>query len=90
MTEINFSSEDARALAFPQHNAIIIMTLIANYIIKRTLIDNGCSTNVIFLHALQEMQIPETQIVKKFTTLIGFNGEQRQALGELNLSIYCE
>lgn len=36
------------------------------------------------------MHVPDTQIVKKLTTLIGFSGEHKQTLEEINLAVFSE
>lgn len=87
---IDFSSEEASSLSHPHHDALVISILISNCLIKRTLVDNGSSTNVVFLSTLKEMQVPQSQIVKKFTTLIGFSGEHKQTLGEVTLAVFSE
>lgn len=86
--DVNFSSEDARRPSHPHHDTLVIVVLIVNCLVKRTLVDNGSLTNLLFLHALMEMKILEAQIVRKVTTLIGFIGEQQQSMGEMNLTIY--
>lgn len=45
--------------------------MIANYLVKWVLVDNKSLTNVIFKHALRKMQIMESQIIRKMTTVIG-------------------
>lgn len=57
---------------------------------KRILIHNGSSTNMMFQHTLHEMQILEGQIIKKITILVDFSGEQKMTMEEITHSIYCE
>ena len=89
-TVISFQSSDVTNLLLPHHDALVIQLSIASYLIKRILIDNGSSANIIFLDALKEMQISESNIVRKSTTLIGFSGEHKATLGEITLPIYAE
>lgn len=74
----------------PYHDAMVISILTKNYLVKRVLIDNRTSTNVVFLHALREIEIPEARITRKTIVLIGFSGEQHQTVGEVKLPIFCE
>lgn len=75
---VKFSSEETSNLSHPHHDALVISIFILNYLIKRTLINNGSSTNMIFASILKNMQIPNSEIVHKVTTLIGFSGEPMQ------------
>ncbi|KAL5573285.1 hypothetical protein UlMin_022882 [Ulmus minor] len=54
---LSFVDNEDSTLINPHHDALVISLLIANCQIKRILIDNGSSTNVIFLSALKEMNI---------------------------------
>lgn len=36
------------------------------------------------------MHIPDSEIVHKVTTLIGFSGKPQQILGEISLAVYAE
>ena len=63
--------------------------LIANCKIKRILVDNDSSTNVIFLNALREMNIDESHIHHHFIVLVGFNGKQNFTLRDITLPVYA-
>ena len=54
---ISFIDNEDSTLINPYHDALVILLFIANCRIKRILIDNGSSTNFIFLSALNEMNI---------------------------------
>ncbi|KAH6792809.1 hypothetical protein C2S52_003286 [Perilla frutescens var. hirtella] len=45
---LSFTNSEASELSHPHHDALVISVLISNCMIKRTLIDGGSSTNVIF------------------------------------------
>ena len=87
---ISFSTSESTRLLNPHHDALVIQLYIANCLIKRILIDNSSSANVLFLSALREMGIDETKIVRKTTVLIGFSGEQKNTIGEIELPVYAE
>ena len=67
---------------------LVISLLIANCRIKRILIDNGSSTNVIFLNALREMNIDESYIHRFSKILVGLTSEHKFILGYITLSVY--
>ena len=45
---ITFSKEDARKIQTPHDDAVVVSATIANYDVKRILIDNESSTDVLF------------------------------------------
>ncbi|XP_062103457.1 uncharacterized protein LOC133814527 [Humulus lupulus] len=87
---ISFSTTESTRLLNLHHDALVIALYIANFLTKRILIDNGSSTNILFLSALKEIGIDESKIIKNTTTLIDFSGEQRNTLGEIELRVYVE
>ncbi|KAL5836642.1 hypothetical protein ACOSQ3_013811 [Xanthoceras sorbifolium] len=86
----SFSSDKYTDLLNPQHDALVISLTVANCLIKQILVDNGSSTNVLFLGALREMHIDECNIVCHSTILVGFNGEHKNTKGEIVLPVYAE
>ena len=45
---IIFTDEDARRIQTPHDDAVVVSAIIANYDVKKILVDNGSSTNVLF------------------------------------------
>ena len=86
---LSFIDNEDSTLINPHHDALVISLLIANCRIKRILIDNGSSTNVIFLSALKEMNIDEAHIHCRSTVLVRFSGEQKFTLGDITLPVYA-
>ncbi|KAL5543502.1 hypothetical protein UlMin_007286 [Ulmus minor] len=86
---LTFIDNEDSILINPHHDTLVISLLIANYRSKRILIDNGSSTNVIFLNALKEMNIDESHIHRRSTVLVGFSGEQKFTLGDITLPVYA-
>ncbi|XP_038722005.1 uncharacterized protein LOC120014155 [Tripterygium wilfordii] len=84
-----FVDDEATQLLHPHHDALVFMLQVANINLKQILIDNGSSANVLFLATYKGMGLDETLILRKSTTLIGFNGEVSHSLGEVTLSIYA-
>ncbi|KAL5577724.1 hypothetical protein UlMin_019423 [Ulmus minor] len=86
---ISFVDNEATSLINPHHDALVISLLVANCKIKRILVDNGSSTNVLFLNALKEMKIDESNIHRYATVLVGFSGEQKFTVGDIALPVYA-
>ena len=76
---ISIDEEDAANLADPHHNGIVILLTIGICLLRRVLVDNGSSANIIMLDALQSMGLRQSNIIKNSTTmLVGFSGEAKQ------------
>ena len=72
---LSFINNEDSTLINLHHDTLVISLLIANCRIKRILVDNGSSTNVIFPSALNEMNIDEAHIHRRSIVLVGFSGE---------------
>ncbi|KAJ9542681.1 hypothetical protein OSB04_029187 [Centaurea solstitialis] len=82
---IAFDQDDSQGARHKHHDAIVIQLTIGNCLNKRILIDGGSSANVIFTDTLKVMGIERFEIVRRSTTLIGFNGDSMNTLGEIIL-----
>ncbi|XP_056688349.1 uncharacterized protein [Spinacia oleracea] len=87
---ITFDDSDSIDTQREHHDGLVISLPIGNALIKRILIDNGSSANVLFLEALQEMGLEEKNIVRRSTVLVGFSGESLRTIGEISLPTYAE
>ena len=50
---ISFTDEDAERIHHPHDDAIVITLLIADYITRRVLVDNGSSADILYYPAFQ-------------------------------------
>ncbi|XP_056691762.1 uncharacterized protein [Spinacia oleracea] len=90
LTPISFDESDAGDISDKHHDGLVISIPAGNCMIKRVLVDNSNSTNVMMLDALKEMGLnPDTDVVKKSTVLIGFSGEAKTTFGEVTLPVYA-
>ncbi|XP_056698266.1 uncharacterized protein [Spinacia oleracea] len=87
---ITFDDSDSTDTIQEHHDGLVISLPIGNALIKRILIDNGSSANVLFLEALQEMGLDEKSIIRRSTVLVGFSGESLRTVGEISLPTYAE
>ncbi|XP_021866632.2 uncharacterized protein [Spinacia oleracea] len=87
---ITFDDSDSTDAQQEHHDGLVISLPIGNALIKRILIDNGSSANVLFLEALQEMGLEENSIIRRSTVLVGFSGESLRTVGEISLPTYAE
>ncbi|XP_022890991.1 uncharacterized protein LOC111406040 [Olea europaea var. sylvestris] len=72
--DITFGSKDLEGISFPHDDALVISAIIANFEIKRILVDNGNAANVLSHEALVQMGISVEQLKPVKTPLQGFGG----------------
>ncbi|KAJ9566630.1 hypothetical protein OSB04_002596, partial [Centaurea solstitialis] len=87
---ITFDQDDTQGVHRKHHDALVIQLTIGNCSTKRILIDEGSSANVIFADTLKFMRIERSEIVRRSTTLIGFNGDPMNTLGEIILPVFAK
>ncbi|KAJ9562439.1 hypothetical protein OSB04_007599 [Centaurea solstitialis] len=87
---ITFDQDDTQGVHHKHHDALVIQLTIGNCSTKRILIDGGSSANVIFADTLKVMGIEQSEIVRRSTTLIGFNGDPMNTLGEIILPVFAK
>ena len=54
---ISFTDEEAERIHHPHDDAIVITLLIADYTIRRVLVDNGSSSNILYYPAFQQIRL---------------------------------
>ncbi|XP_056697946.1 uncharacterized protein [Spinacia oleracea] len=91
LTPISFDESEAGDISDKHTDGLVISIPVGNCMIRRVLVDNGRSTNVMMLDALKEMGMnPDTDVVKKSTVLIGFSGEAKTTFRELTFPVYAQ
>ncbi|KAJ9538829.1 hypothetical protein OSB04_031562 [Centaurea solstitialis] len=87
--KLTFDQDDLSGLNQKHHDALVIQLTIGNCLTKRVLVDGGSSANVIFADTLKIMGIDRSNIVRRTTTLVGFNGDATNTLGEIVLPVFA-
>ncbi|XP_074367624.1 uncharacterized protein LOC141708052 [Apium graveolens] len=87
---VYFNKEDMSSQREPQYDSLVISIPIGNCPIKRVLVDNGSTANIMMLTILKQMGLAESDMSKKTTTLVGFSGETKRTMGEISLPIYAQ
>ncbi|KAF3557225.1 hypothetical protein F2Q69_00013518 [Brassica cretica] len=88
--EIRFTAKEQEKILAPHHDALVISLTVANCLVKRILVDNGSSSNIISQMAYQDLGLEENTLTCKVTPLIGFSSEVKQTAGEVFLPVYAE
>ena len=84
---ITFSKKDARRIQTLHDDAVIVLTTIANYDVKRLLIDNGSSTDILFYLTFFRMKLSIDWLRKISTSLVGFTEDAVTVEGEIILPV---
>ncbi|KAK3043637.1 hypothetical protein RJ639_000053 [Escallonia herrerae] len=72
-TTISFSDDDVGDTRTPHDDPLVVTLRVGNFDVKRILVDNGSSAEVLFYEAFQRMNIPSDRLRKIDTPLYGFS-----------------
>ncbi|KAK3041885.1 hypothetical protein RJ639_002167 [Escallonia herrerae] len=70
---ISFSDDDVGDTRIPHDDPLVVTLRVGNFDVKRILVDNGSSAEVLFYEAFQRMNIPSDRLRKIDTLLYGFS-----------------
>ncbi|GAV61362.1 hypothetical protein CFOL_v3_04889, partial [Cephalotus follicularis] len=84
---ISFSEVDYEGVRLPHDDPVVVTLLVELFTMKRILIDNGSSTDILYKHAFDQLRIPVDQLKPVKTPLVGFASETIHPLGSINLSV---
>ncbi|XP_074265927.1 uncharacterized protein LOC141588380 [Silene latifolia] len=70
------------------HDALIITLSMANWTVRKVLVDTGSSINLIMLKTIEIMGFSEKDLKKKTIPLVGFSGETANLLWEIVIPTY--
>ncbi|KAF2572159.1 hypothetical protein F2Q70_00003912 [Brassica cretica] len=68
--EISFTAKEQEKVLTPHHDTLVISLTVANCLVKRILVDNGSSGNIIFQAAYKDLRLEEGALTRR-TTLKG-------------------
>jgi len=84
---ISFSERDVRGIKQPYDDPLVIMLRIKKYNIRRILIDNGSSANILYMLAFQQMKIAKERLHPFTSPLVSFIGDKIYPKGVVTLTI---
>ncbi|KAM2238899.1 hypothetical protein COP1_008657 [Malus domestica] len=82
---ICFYPEEERGIIYPHNDPLIMEAHIANFEVRRILVDTGASVNIMFAEAFKALNVAEHLLDRSVSPLISFSGDIMQPLG----SIHC-
>ena len=84
---ITFTEEDAQGVQFPHNDAVVVSLNIANYDVRRMLVDNGSSADILFCDAFSRMSILDDHLRPISSPLVGFTGDAVPMEGVITLTV---
>ncbi|XP_077215791.1 uncharacterized protein LOC143850422 [Tasmannia lanceolata] len=85
--EISFSDADLDNLILPHDDALVLTMLVANWEVKKILVDNGISADILYYHAFEKMMIGDDRLKPANSDLFGFSGEVVKVEGQIKLPV---
>ncbi|XP_022845324.1 uncharacterized protein LOC111368326 [Olea europaea var. sylvestris] len=73
--DINFGARDLQGISYLYDDALVVSAVVANFEIKRILVDNGSAANILSQDAFAKMGISPKQLKAVKTPPQGFGGE---------------
>jgi len=85
MPPITLTDDDFHDLDHQQDNPMVITVEIENYAVKKVLIDQGSSVDILYWATYQKLQLPDTAMVPYDEPIYCFSGEQVFTRGYIDL-----
>ena len=85
--DILFLEEDARGVKQLHDNPLVIMLVIEGFNIRRVLIDNDSSTNIIYFSAFQQLKVNLERLRPFESPLVSFSGDRVYAKDIVTLTV---
>ncbi|XP_077242495.1 uncharacterized protein LOC143883006 [Tasmannia lanceolata] len=83
----HFSDADLDNLILPHDDSLVITMFVANWELKKILVDNGSSIDILYYHAFKQMLIGDDRLKPTNSNLFGFSGEIIKVEGQIELPI---
>ncbi|XP_038978635.1 uncharacterized protein LOC120108971 [Phoenix dactylifera] len=84
---ISFSDEDLEGVETPHDDAVVISMVVNKFYVKRVLVDNESSANVLYFDAYSRMGMTEKQLRRMNAPLVRFTGDSVPVEGEIDLLV---
>ncbi|PKA54987.1 hypothetical protein AXF42_Ash003624 [Apostasia shenzhenica] len=84
---LTLCSEDLPQQGNLHNDPIVVVARIADFDVRRVLLDSGSAADILFESAFLQMRLIETNLHHAGTTLLSFSGERVQPLGFITLPV---
>ncbi|XP_022856591.1 uncharacterized protein LOC111377693, partial [Olea europaea var. sylvestris] len=87
LEDITFGARDLEGVSYPHDDALVVSAIVANFEVKRILVDNGSAANILSQEAFAKMGLSPKQLKAVKTPLQGFGGRVIIPEGIIELSL---
>ena len=84
---MSFNEEYARGVRQPHNDSLVIMLMIEGFNTKRILMDNGSSTDIIYLLAFQQLKLDLERLCPFDSPIVSFSGDRVYPKGLVTLTV---
>ena len=84
---MSFNEANARGVKQPHNDLLVIMLTIEGFNIKGIFMDNGSSTDIIYLPAFQQLKLDPRRLRLFDSLLVSFNGDRVYPKGIVTLIV---
>jgi len=85
MPPIVFTDDDFHGLDHQQDDPMVITVEIENYVVKKVLVDQGNSVDILYWATYQKLQLSDTAMIPYDEPIYDFFGEQVSTRGYIDL-----
>ena len=82
--------KDVQKIQTLHNDAVVVLTMIANYDVKKILMDNESSTNILFYSIFFRMRLPTDRLKRVSMLLVDFTGDAITVEEEITLPLTTE
>ncbi|XP_020207204.1 uncharacterized protein LOC109792222 [Cajanus cajan] len=86
MLAITFTEADFKGIDPDQDHPMVISVEIHNCIVRKTLVNQGSSADILYWNTFKQLGILEAELIPYNEPLVGFSGERVQTKGYIKLS----
>ncbi|XP_020225179.1 uncharacterized protein LOC109807062 [Cajanus cajan] len=82
---ITFTNKDFKGIDPVQDDPMVISVEVDNYLVRKTLVDQGSSVNVLYWKTFKQLEIHQQELTSYHKPLVGFSGERVDIRGTIDL-----
>ncbi|XP_028091546.1 uncharacterized protein LOC114309042 [Camellia sinensis] len=84
---LTFSSKDLERIQMPHNDALMVTLRVKYFDIKRILVDQGSSVEIMYYDAFRQMKLEDKDLAPVTSSLVGFNSQPKWPIGKIILPV---
>ncbi|XP_028080043.1 uncharacterized protein LOC114281690 [Camellia sinensis] len=84
---LTFSSKDLERIQVPYNDALVVTLRVKDFDIKRILIDQGSSVEIMYYDTFKQMKLEDKDLAHATSPLVGFNSQPKWPIGKTILPV---